>query len=122
MWDWSVVEDIDQRAENFIASHLLKAVHLWTDMGFGEFGLHFIRDKEQREVDFLVTKNNTPWFLVEVKKNDRNISPALVRFHESLQTKHAFQVVIDMEYVDADCFAHTRPLVVPALTFLSQLL
>ncbi|NNM59879.1 MAG: ATP-binding protein [Legionellales bacterium] len=122
MWDWSVVADPGQRAENFIASHLLKAVHLWTDMGFGEFGLYFIRDKEQREVDFLVTKNNTPWFLVEVKKNDRHLSPALIRFHEKLQTNHAFQVVLDMEYVDADCFEHTEPLVVPAITFLSQLL
>ena len=121
VWDWSVVADPGQRAENFIASHLLKAVHLWTDVGFGEFGLYFIRDKEQREVDFLVTKNNQPWFLVEVKKNDRHISPALLRFHEALKTEHAFHVVIDMDYVDADCFAHKRPLVVPAITFLSQL-
>jgi hypothetical protein len=35
----------------------------------------------------------------------------------------AFQVVLDADYVDADCFARPGgPLVVPARTFLSQLL
>jgi len=31
-------------------------------------------------------------------------------------------VVVDMPYVEADCFAHRTPIVVPARTFLSQLL
>ena len=36
--------------------------------------------------------------------------------------KHAFQVVIDLPFVDANCFEKTMPIVVPARTFLSQLL
>lgn len=55
------------RAENFVASHLLKAVHWWNDLGMGEFGLYYLRTKDQKEVDFLVSKNGNPWFLVEMK-------------------------------------------------------
>jgi len=30
-------------------------------------GLFFLRDKEKREVDFLVSKDGEAWFIVEVK-------------------------------------------------------
>jgi predicted AAA+ superfamily ATPase len=123
LWDWSLITDEGAKKENFIASHLLKAVHLWTDYGFGEFNLYFIRDKEQREVDFLVTKDNEPWFLVEVKSGGANsISEHLYRFQEQTGAKHAFQVAFDLPYVDKDCFSYTQPVIVPASTFLSQLI
>jgi hypothetical protein len=48
---------------------------------------------------------------------------ALEYFQRQIEAPHAFQVVLDAEYVGADCFAKRRgPLVVPAKTFLSQLL
>jgi predicted AAA+ superfamily ATPase len=122
LWDWSEIADVGARAENFVASHLLKAVHFWTDSGLGKFDLHFLRDKEKREVDFLVSKNNQPWFLVEVKyANNQGINPALYHFQKQLQAPHAFQVVIDMPYVDMDCFTQHTPTIVPARTLLSQL-
>lgn len=122
LWDWSDVEDVGQRAENFIAAHLLKAVHFWTDQGLGEYKLYFLRDKEKREVDFLVTKDKQPWFLVEAKySNNSPISESLRIFQEKTKAKYAFQVVINMPYVDVDCFSCTAPTVVPARTFLSQL-
>ena len=44
-------------------------------------------------------------------------------YQEQLHAPFAFQVVLDATYVDADCFAKPRaPVVVPAKTFLSQLL
>jgi len=60
LWDWSQCRDVGARNENFIASHLLKATHCWTDQGLGDYRLHFLRDKEKREVDFLVSKDNHP--------------------------------------------------------------
>jgi uncharacterized protein len=122
LWDWSLVEDEGSKIENFIASHLLKAVNFWTDRGLGEYELYFLRDKEQREVDFLVSKNGTPWFIVEVKKSDnQGISKPLYYYQEMLNVKHAFQVSFDMDYVDRDCFSYSEPIIVPAKTFLSQL-
>ncbi len=123
LWDWALCYDKGALAENFIASHLLKAVHFWSDSGLGNYDLHFIRDKQKREIDFLVTKDDNPWFLVEVKSgNSSKISPSLQHFHEILETKHAFQVVLDMPYVNRNCFAGKKPVIVPAKTFLSQLI
>lgn len=122
LWDWSALDDVGARAENFIASHLLKAVHLWNDQGFGEYGLHFLRDKDKNEVDFILVKNNQPWFLVEVKYSPNSrIGPQLNKFPKQTGAKHAFQVVIDLPYEDVDCFSYTKPVIVPAKTFLSQL-
>jgi len=123
LWDWSEIEDIGARAENFVASHLLKAIHFWTDFGWGSYELYYLRDKDQKEVDFLITKDNVPWILVEVKaKGNQAISPALYYFYEMIKPQYAFQVVIDLPYKDVDCFSAKRPLIVPAKTFLSQLI
>ena len=120
--DWSLVPDAGSRNENFIACHLLKATHWWTDTGLGEYRLHFIRDKEKREVDFLVTRDNHPWLLVEVKTSGRAaLSRHLKLFQEKTGAKHALQVALALEYVDSDCFGAGRPIIVPAKTFLSQL-
>ncbi|MDN3506533.1 MAG: ATP-binding protein [Simkaniaceae bacterium] len=122
LWDWSLVENVEQRNENLIASHLLKAVHLWTDRGMGDFGLYYIRTKEQKEVDFVVTKDGNPWFLVEVKSTKNGLSKELFRFQKETGAAHAFQVTIDLPYVNKNCFEETNPIIVPARTFLSQLI
>lgn len=122
LWDWSEISDLGARLENFIASHLLKAVHFWTDSGLGDYGLYFLRDKEQREVDFLVTKNGDPWFLVEVKHSkNAGINPSLHHFQKQTGAPHAFQVVFDLPFVAQDCFSYTTPVIVPAQTLLAQL-
>lgn len=121
--DWAIIDDPGARAETFVGCHLLKAVQGWTDLGLGEFTLGYLRDKEKREVDFVVTRDGSPWFLVEVKHTDERLSPALKTFQDQLAAPHAFQVTIESEFVDADCFAEQRgPIRVPARTFLSQLL
>ena len=122
LWDWSQVKDPGARTENMVACALLKAVHAWSDRGQGDFTLHFIRDKERREVDFVVVRDGQPWFLVEVKSSGKaSISAHLYRFQEQTGAKHAFQVAMDEPYVDRDCFSALGPVVVPARTFLSQL-
>lgn len=123
LWDWSFVEDEGSRVENFIASHLLKAVHFWTDRGLGEYGLYFLRDKDKREVDFLVSKDGKPWFIVEVKTSENaGISKSLYHFQASTKAPHAFQVVFDRPFEEGDCFAYSKPTIVSARSFLSQLI
>ena len=39
-----------------------------------------------------------------------------------IQAKHAFQVTMNMDYQDIDVFITDKPIVVPVVTFLSQLL
>jgi predicted AAA+ superfamily ATPase len=122
MWDWSLIDDDGMRFENLIACHLLKATNFWTDRGFGTFDLYYLRDKDKREVDFLVSKDKKPWFIVECKlSNSNEVSKNLAYYQKETGAPHAFQVVWDMDYVDQDCFSTVRPTIVPAATFLSQL-
>jgi predicted AAA+ superfamily ATPase len=120
--DWSDVADVGARTETLVSCHLLKAVEGWTDLGLGSFELRYLRDKLKREVDFLVVRNRKPWFLVEVKCSERNLSPSLAHFQSQTRAPHAFQAVLDLPFEPADCFSTHRPTVVPAKTLLSQLL
>jgi predicted AAA+ superfamily ATPase len=90
-------EERSKRLENLAALHLLKACQYWTDSGQGLFDLHFVRDKEKREVDFLVTRERKPWMLIECKSNDKNPSRHLIYFAEALGTKLNFQLIDDSQ-------------------------
>lgn len=113
--------DPGARAETFVACHLLKAVDAWNDLGLGRYELRYLRDKQKREVDFAIIRDRRPWALVEVKTKETALAPALSYFHAQLSAPHAFQVVTDLPYEDLDCFRQRGPVIVPARTFLSQL-
>ena len=122
LWDWSALSDSGPRAENFVASHLLKAVHWWTDNGYGDCALYFLRDKDKREVDFLVTRQGDPWIIIEVKQGaTKTVSKELRHFQRLIKAPHVFQTSFALDYIDADCFSLNEPMVVPAKTLLSQL-
>jgi len=120
--DWSGIADVGKRTETFCACHLLKAVEGWTDLGLGSFELHYLRDTQKREVDFLVVRDEEPWLLVEAKQGAAGLSPHLDHFQRQTRAEHAFQVSMDADYVDTDCFSRTDPVVVPGRTFFAQLL
>jgi hypothetical protein len=67
-----------------VAMELYRAVCAWNDMGLGNFSLHFIKNKEQQEVDFLIADAHTPVVLIEAKLSDAQPSPALLKFQNTL--------------------------------------
>ncbi len=81
------------RLENVTALQLLKACHFWTDTAVGEFDLRFVRDKDGREVDFLVLRDKRPWLLVECKSGELEPDESLLRFRSQLGAPHAVQLV-----------------------------
>jgi predicted AAA+ superfamily ATPase len=87
-----------KRLENLTALHLLKACNYWTDTAQGEFTLTYVRDKSQREVDFLILNDAKPWMLIECKSGDREISKNLKYFSEILNPKHNIQLVNQSDY------------------------
>lgn len=93
LWDWSEIEDEGAKYENMIASHLLKFCHYLYDKEGHKAELHYIRDKEKREVDFLISINKKPWFCVETKKSYGNIPGSLVYFKERLAIPYSYLVV-----------------------------
>ena len=94
MWDFGEVPAAAARFENLIGSHLLKACHLWTDMGEGEFELFYLRNKEQQEIDFLIVRDRIPWLPVEVKIDDPTPSPNWRKFLPQLPCRLAVQTCL----------------------------
>lgn len=97
LFDTSVIESEGARFENIMALHLLKACYAWSDFGFGDYSLHYVRDKEKRETDFLVVENGKPWMLIECKLSGSAPDHSLEYFRKALKPKHAFQVVRSLE-------------------------
>jgi uncharacterized protein len=123
--DWSGVADPLARLRTLVACHLLKSVEGWTDRGFGQFELRYVRDKLKREVDFLVLRDRRPWFLIAVSLDaprEGAVAPALEYFQRITRARHAFHLVLNGPFNGADCFAQSAAAVVSARTLLSQLL
>ncbi len=93
LWDYGAVQDEAARFENLVASHLLKTCHFWTDSGQGEFELRYLRDKEKREIDFLIVRDGVPWLPVEVKSGGLTPSDSWKAMGPSLSCKQGLQVV-----------------------------
>ena len=77
--------------------------------------------KEQREVDFVVTRDKKPWFLIEAKKMKAPLSPQLTYFQRKTNADHAFQVSLNINFSDKNCFDYREPIHTSAASLLSQL-
>ncbi len=62
-----VMGDSGARLENVVACSLLKEIQFMTDCYGEEYGLSYVRTKDGREIDFLVTREERPHLLIEVK-------------------------------------------------------
>ena len=82
--DYAIVEDEAARFENMVALELFRAVATWNDLGHGPFALHFVRNKEKEEVDFLVTEKRRPLLLVEAKRSETDVARPLTKFQSQL--------------------------------------
>jgi len=93
LWDWSEIDDEARRFENLIAGHLLKYCHYLTDTGAGDFHLCYLRNREKKEIDFLIVKNKKPWLPIEVKLNETAIAGNWSAFMPQLSCVCGIQVV-----------------------------
>lgn len=99
LWDYSQVEDQGARFENFVANHLLKACHFWTDSGEGDFELFYLRNKGKKELDFLITKDKKPWLPVEAKLSETEPSSNFKIFMPQLRCTRALQIINKQDYL-----------------------
>lgn len=83
--------------ENLVATSLLKRLHFLEDRDGYRYELCFVRDKEGREVDFLILKDGFVEELIEVKFSDENISRSLLYYSERLKPKKATQIVANLK-------------------------
>lgn len=117
-WDWSRVPNPGTRFENMVAGHLLKYVHFIEDTEGFDMELRFIRDTDQRELDFVVLRDGQPEFAVECKTGERAAAPACRYFRERTDITRFYQVHLGVEdYGNAE--SGTR--VLPFSTFCKEL-
>jgi uncharacterized protein len=84
LWDIPRIPDAAARFENMVALELWRATTNWNDFGYGEFSLHFLKNKEKQEVDFLIADGRKPLLLIEAKLSESQPSPALRKFQRIL--------------------------------------
>ena len=118
MWDWSLCQNPGSRIENFVASYLLKYCHFREDYYGENIELRFLRDREQREIDFLLVKDGVPFAGFECKSQSKTIAPHLSYFSERLDIPQYFQLHQgDQDYQSKDGRIRCMP-----VTRLAQLL
>jgi hypothetical protein len=84
LWDVPRIEDSAARFENMAAVELWRAVTSWNERGLGSFSLHFVRNKEKEEVDFLIANEHRPLFLIEAKPSETKPAQTLMKFQRML--------------------------------------
>lgn len=89
--------DESARFENLIANHLLQRNQFLEDYQGYRMGLYYAKNKNQKEVDFLITQNDQIKELIEVKVSDSSPSPSLLYFGQQLAAPKAIQVVLNLE-------------------------
>ncbi len=100
-FDWNLIADEGARFENMVGFHLLKYAHFIEDTKGYEMELRYFKDKERREVDFVLMQDQKPIHFVEVKLSDKDSSPSLRYLknkfpHVSatqVQLKHSLDVI-----------------------------
>ncbi len=75
--DWYYVTEESGRLENMVATYLYRACLALTDMGYGNYRLHYLRTLDKQEIDFIVEADNKPILAVEVKLNEIQLSRTL---------------------------------------------
>jgi len=88
-----VLGDSWTKLENLVACSLLKEIHFREDCFGEEWNLFYLRDKDGREIDFLITQNDMPSLMVEVKWSDANLSSNFSHFERYFTAIHKLQLV-----------------------------
>ena len=91
-FDWTVVSEDGPRFENLVACHLLKWVHRQQDVEGFDWELRYFRDRDGREVDFVVVRPGHPPLLVECKWSDADVDRGLRYLKGKLPQAEAWQI------------------------------
>lgn len=85
LYDYAHIPSLPEKYENMVALELWRGVSNWNDLGLGNFGLHYVRNKEKEETDFLISSDHNPLLLIEAKLSDAEPSKSLLKFQSNLQ-------------------------------------
>ena len=93
-YDTGLVQgDQGVKFENLVACHLLKNTQWQQDVSGADVNLHYIRTKDDSEIDFCISEGNTLTHLIECKLSDTKPHRALGRFAEQWPNAQSVQLV-----------------------------
>ena len=81
------------RLENAVACALRKELDFLSDTRGDECGLHYLRTRDGKELDFAVLRNGAVTHRIEVKWSDSGRSPAFDQFSEINPEAHSIQLI-----------------------------
>jgi hypothetical protein len=84
LFDYASIQSESAKLENMIAVELFRAVTNWNGIGLGDFSLHYVRNREKEEVDFLIANNQEPFLLIEAKQAEISPAKSLIKFQKKL--------------------------------------
>lgn len=116
--NWTLIKEEGPRFENLVACHLLKWVHFQEDCFGRELELRYFRDVDLREVDFVITENGLPLFLIEAKTEGDSLTKGLHYLKNKFPHAKAYQVSLrgTKDYMSGEGIR-----VCPAIEFLKTL-
>jgi len=95
-YDCAAPYEAPQKLENVVASTLLKFIHFTMDTTGKKTELFFFRDREKREVDFVLVKNRKVQTALEIKTSEDELSSSLNYFKERVGDIQAMQLVMNL--------------------------
>ena len=92
-YDTAQVRNPSAQLENLTACSLLKEIHFREDVKGEEWKLCYLRNKDKKEVDFLLLKDNKPTCMIEVKSTYSHVSKNLAFFSNQFPSIQKVQLV-----------------------------
>jgi len=89
--------DPGSKLENLVACSLLKEIHFREDCLGEQWNLFYLRNKDGRKIDFLITHNEQPGLMIEVKWSDSDRSPNFSFFGKHFNEVSKIQVVKELD-------------------------
>jgi len=83
--------------ENIVALSLLKWCDFQKDVKGNNFNLHYYRDSNKREVDFIILEGKNPFLCLEVKQADSHLSKSLDYLSQRIHPKYSYQLVSELD-------------------------
>lgn len=85
------------KLENLVAGALLKEMHFREDCLGEKWDVYYLKNKDGREIDFFLTKEERPALMIEVKWSDAERSPNFSLFEKYLAGAKKVQIVKELK-------------------------
>jgi len=98
-YDWTRINNQAIKFENYIACELKALANFWTDSGYADTEIFYLRLKNKKETDFLIVRNKQPWLLIEVKLNSNDIESHHYNFSTKLGNIPIVQLTLNQDQI-----------------------